>query len=151
MKITKIQTEDRQGKNNKAKAASETENRPTKLFKETLRSGQYLGSPGNLVIIGDVHQGAEVVAYGDILVLGSLQGIAHAGAEGDEKALIWALQFQPTQVRIADHITRPPDEEKKPGGIYPEVAFIKDGLVTIKAYPEGMLERRKFFEQIMEG
>lgn len=149
MKVAKIQTEDRQGKNSKGNAEREVLH--TKLFKGTLRSGQYLGSPGNLVIIGDVHQGAEVVAYGDILVLGTLRGTAHAGAEGDEKTLIWALQFQPTQVRIADHITRPPDEEKKPGGIYPEVAFIKDGLVTIKAYPEGMLERRKFFEQIMEG
>lgn len=149
MKAAKIQIGVRQGKNHKSIPVSEE--LPTKLFKQTLRSGQYMGSQGNLVIIGDVHQGAEIVAYGDILVLGSLRGTAHAGAEGNEKALIWALQFQPTQVRIADHITRPPDEEKKPGGINPEVAFIKDGLVTIKAYPQGMLERRKFFEQIMEG
>lgn len=148
MKVLNFQTE---GQGERSKYSSNKIALPTELYKGTLRSGQFLGAKGNLVVVGDVHSGAEIVAYGDIYVLGSLLGTAHAGAKGYDNSLIWAMHFQPTQVRIAEHITRPPDGEKKPFGYRPEIAFIKDGVVTIEAYPDGLLERRKFFERIMEG
>ena len=53
----------------------------TVLIKRTLRSGQKERHRGNIVIIGDVNPGAEVVATGDVVIMGVLRGLAHAGAE----------------------------------------------------------------------
>ena len=98
----------------------------------TLRSGQNITSEGHLIVLGDVNPGAEIAAAGNIVVLGSLKGVAHAGVEGDETATVTALVFQPTQLRIAEIITRAPENAKKAENI-PEIARIKDG--SIYTYP----------------
>lgn len=103
----------------------------TVLLCRHLRSGQKLFSEGNVVILGDINPGAEVVAGGNILVMGSLRGMAHAGAMGDETAVIAAYRLNPTQLRIANHITRPPDGEVIVMG-EPEVARIRAGKVMIE-------------------
>jgi septum site-determining protein MinC len=104
----------------------------TVLVERTLRSGQSVFYAGNVVILGDVNPGAQVTATGDVIVVGSLRGTVHAGAGGSEKAMVVAFRFEPTQLRIADHIARPPEGMISTG--QPEVARIKDGLVTIEAY-----------------
>ncbi len=88
----------------------------------TLRSGREVRHPGSVVIVGDVNPGSTIVADGSILVWGRLRGIAHAGASGDRKGQIMALQMEPTQLRIADQVARAP--EKTPAQFYPEVAYI---------------------------
>lgn len=77
----------------------------TLLIRKTIRSGQSIDHPGNLVIMGDVNPGAEVKAGGDILIFGALRGIAHAGRNsGYEIPSVSALKFEPTQIRIKDKI-----------------------------------------------
>lgn len=76
------------------------------LVKGKLRAGQSVKHPGTVVVIGDVNPGAEVLAGGDIIVWGKLQGIAHAGAIGDLKAVICALEMTPTLARIGDVTVR---------------------------------------------
>lgn len=109
-------------------------NKPTILYESSLRSGQNISFDGNVVILGDVNPGAEIVAGGHILVMGALRGLVHAGANGDEDATITALNFSPTQVRIASHITRPPDGSDDTAAKPPEVARIKDDNVVIEEY-----------------
>jgi septum site-determining protein MinC len=96
-----------------------------------LRSGQKFFTRGNIVILGDINPGAEVIAGGNILVMGTLRGLAHAGAMGDEQSVIAAFRLNPTQLRIADHITRAPDGDRAVAGI-PEMARIKGGRVVIE-------------------
>jgi len=74
------------------------------LVQRTLRSGYSLTYPGHVVVIGDVNPGAEIIASGNIVVWGHLRGMVHAGAEGDEKAIVCALKLSPTQLRIAGQI-----------------------------------------------
>ncbi|MBO4293383.1 MAG: hypothetical protein J5881_03235 [Clostridia bacterium] len=74
----------------------------TKFHRGSLRSGQRMETEGSLVIIGDVNSGAEVVASDNIVVLGSLRGLAHAGAKGNKSAVIAAGIFDAVQVRIAN-------------------------------------------------
>lgn len=74
----------------------------TKYHRGSLRSGQKMEVEGSLVIIGDVNSGAEVMASDNIIVLGSLRGLAHAGAKGNKKAVIAAGVFDSVQVRIAN-------------------------------------------------
>jgi len=98
------------------------------VVRRTLRSGQSLRHPGQVVVIGDVNPGAEVVAGGDIVVWGRARGIVHAGALGDEKAVICALDLAPTQLRIASHIARSPEEKQRQP--VPEMASVRDGHIV---------------------
>ena len=76
----------------------------TKFYKGSIRSGQKLEFEGSIVIIGDVNDGAEVVAEDNIAVIGNLRGMAHAGAKGNEKAIITANIINSPQIRIASII-----------------------------------------------
>ena len=76
----------------------------TKFYKGSIRSGQRLEFEGSIVIIGDVNDGAEVIAEDNIAVVGSLRGMAHAGAKGNEKAIIAASIINSPQIRIASRI-----------------------------------------------
>jgi septum site-determining protein MinC len=99
--------------------------------RQTIRSGQSLRHFGTVVICGDVNPGAEVIATGDIIVFGTLRGVAHAGATGDAGAQIVAINLRPTQIRIAGFIARSPDSASPPLSKYPEVARIQDDEIHI--------------------
>lgn len=116
----------------------EIEDEHTKFYKKTLRSGQLLESEGNVVIIGDVNPGAEIEAEGNIFVMGSVKGMVHAGKSGNRDAVVVALNLSPTQLRIADLITRPPEGEQK-DYLSPELAYIKDDTIFIEEF----LQKRK--------
>lgn len=85
----------------------------TKFHRGSLRSGQKIESEGSLVIIGDVNSGAEVVACDNIIVLGILRGLAHAGARGNKQAIIAAGLVDTVQIRIAN-IVKEIDREEEP-------------------------------------
>ena len=88
----------------------------TKFHKGSLRSGQRIEFEGSLVIIGDVNAGAEVIAGENIVILGVLRGLAHAGAKGNKDAIIEASEIEAVQIRIADkvkEIERDNEEIKK--------------------------------------
>lgn len=81
---------------------TETDISETKFVQYSLRSGQKEEYPGSIVICGDVNPGAEIVAGGNIMVLGALRGVAHAGATGNKMAIISANYIDVTQIRIAN-------------------------------------------------
>lgn len=123
----------------KADAASEGGALPmqgeeaTLLHKRTLRSGQRIDFDGHVVILGDVNPGAVVNCSGDIIVFGTLRGVAHAGASGNARSIVAAFRLEPTQLRIAQYISRAPDGEAlRPSG--PEVALVRDECIQIEAY-----------------
>lgn len=98
----------------------------------TIRSGVEIRHPGTVIILGDLNPGGNVVADGDILVWGRLRGVAHAGASGNSKCLIVALQMEPTQLRIADFVARAPTT--MPAQFYPEIAHVTaEGIRITKA------------------
>ncbi|MCA9970496.1 MAG: septum site-determining protein MinC [Anaerolineales bacterium] len=122
-------------------AASQAPPRPEKadapadglFLKETLRSGRSVFHEGSVVVIGDVNPGAEVIAGGDVVVWGRLRGLVHAGALGDQTAVICALDLSPTQLRIADQIAIPPDSRgRRPE---PEQAAIRQGQIVAEPWP----------------
>lgn len=95
----------------------------------TIRSGVEIRHAGTVVILGDVNPGGSVIAEGDILVWGRLKGLAHAGSEGNISCRIMTLHMEPTQLRIADKVARPP--ETPPHEYSPEVAYIGEGGIRI--------------------
>lgn len=135
----KVESQDEKGRNMSADTQFEEEDvRPqtqresdTILIKRTIRSGQRESHQGNVVIVGDVNPGAEVEAGGDIIVVGKLRGVAHAGVNGNADAVIIALDLRPIQLRIANYIGRSPDQDSKPDNI-PEVARVEGGNIVIR-------------------
>lgn len=101
------------------------------LVQRTLRSGFSLQHPGHVVVIGDLNPGAEIIAGGNIVVWGRLRGMVHAGAEGNESALVCALDLSPTQLRIAGQIALTPQRK---GKSQPEVVRLVDGQVVAEPW-----------------
>jgi septum site-determining protein MinC len=96
---------------------------------QTLRGGQTLHHIGNIVVVGDVKPGAELVATGDILVFGRLAGVAHAGAQGDANARVYAIDLGATQLRIATMIAAENETNARRG--VPEVALIHEERIVV--------------------
>ena len=103
------------------------------LVRRTLRSGQIVQHPGHVVVIGDVNPGAEIIAGGDVVVWGKLRGIVHAGATGDDGAVICALSLAPPQLRIGNYIARAPEgRESLPE--QPEMAHVQEGEIVAEPW-----------------
>ena len=113
------------------------ESLPTLYLRKTIRSGQSISSDGNIIVIGDVNPGAEIIAKGDITVWGILGGIAHAGSDGNNYAKIRALKLNPVQIRIGEVFARRPDTVNLPYiqkscEYVPEEAFTYKGSIVIR-------------------
>ncbi|WP_195986314.1 septum site-determining protein MinC [Clostridium sp. D53t1_180928_C8] len=117
---------------NSAKVFNGINEGKTKFIKKTIRGGQSIDYPGNIIIIGDINSGAEVSAGGNIIVLGSIKGNVRAGTGGNKKSIIAAFFMQPELMQISDILTVSPDDGLKPS--YPEVAKIKDGYIVVEPY-----------------
>jgi len=100
------------------------------LLTGIVRSGQVLHHDGDLLFLGDVNPGGVITCTGDIYILGALRGTAHAGVDGNEEAIIAASYFAPTQLRISQMISRPPDEWETRETVM-EFAYLKNGSMEI--------------------
>lgn len=97
---------------------SSVETSETKFIRGNLRSGQKEEYSGSIAILGDVNYGAEVIAGENIIVTGKIRGLAHAGANGNKKAIICANSIEPTQVRISNILKEIPENDYKVPFIY---------------------------------
>ena len=103
-----------------------------RIIYSTLRSGQRIDSEHTVVVVGDVNPGAEIVSGGDVIVLGALRGIAHAGAydETGGGRTIFSLCLQPTQLRIGSTLSRGSSD----GGKVPEIARIEGNMIVVEPF-----------------
>lgn len=109
------------------------------FYKGNLRSGQVLEVETSIIIIGDVNPGAKVVSKGNIIILGSLKGNVFAGATGNEKSFVVALDMNPVQIRIADVIARSPDKPVKNAVKETKIAFVEDGNIYIEPLDKNVI------------
>ncbi len=126
------------------------------IYRGNLRSGQDISSDKSIIVMGDVKPGANVTSYGSIYILGELRGNAFAGAGGDHRCVIMALELDPIQIRIAETIAISPDAEKGKkirikkkkflidDGKGPEVAYIENGHIVKTTYGASFL--RQFYK-----
>ena len=110
----------------------EIKNSETKFYKGSLRSGQRMEFEGSLVIIGDVNSGAEVIASENVIVVGNLRGVAHAGAKGNKEAIIAAERINAPQVRISNKVKEleKEDDEYNIAKTYVYIDSEKDEIIV---------------------
>lgn len=109
------------------------------FYKGNLRSGQVLEVESSIIVIGDINNGAKVVSKGNVIILGSLKGNVFAGASGNSKAFVVALDMEPVQIRIADIIARAPDKKSKEVQREAKIAFVDDGNIYIETLNKSVL------------
>jgi septum site-determining protein MinC len=139
-----------------APAATNTSTGTYFVYRGYLRSGHRLQRKESVLVIGDVNPGAEVSSDGDVLVWGRLRGVVHAGAAGNARAIVAALDLEPTQLRIADVMTIGPDPRPgQPGKWFwkrsatkrPEIARIANETISIEEWdatrPGGIVSLRR--------
>lgn len=97
--------------------SQEIESSQTKFHRGAVRSGQKIEYEGSIVILGDVNGGAEIIAGDNVIVLGVLRGLAHAGAYGNKKAIIASASIDCKQIRIADIIKEMEEETDEEGNV----------------------------------
>ncbi|HIE24554.1 MAG TPA: hypothetical protein EYP74_00985 [Anaerolineales bacterium] len=105
---------------------------------KTLRSGARIEYAGNIVVMGDVNPGAEIVAGGNILVWGRLRGSVYAGADVDgqnpaqnAEAFVCALTMTPSRLQIAGEIRNPVEDQKSKKAVK---IFYKDDKFHVKTW-----------------
>ena len=106
---------------------AETEISETKYVYNSIRSGTREEYMGSIVICGDVNSGAEIVAGGNIAIIGTLRGVAHAGANGNNKATIAANVIETTQIRISNLVKEVTEREEKC-----PIYYIKNNSIELK-------------------
>lgn len=88
-----------------------------RFYEGTLKEGMMLDSDGHLVLLGSVCEGAELVAAGNIIVIGGLYGTAHAGCNGHNGSYIMAMDMRPEGLaiaRTAEMYTYPEEQNTEP-------------------------------------
>lgn len=107
---------------------SVTDQQGSLFLPRTIRSGQRISCTGDIVVIGDVNAGAELIADGSIAVFGKLRGLAHAGASGNMDACIVANYLMPKQIRIGSRIAIIPPDREIEG---PEMVQVQQGKIVV--------------------
>ena len=100
----------------------------------TMRSGQKIETENSIVLIGDLNTGAEIVAAGDVIILGTMRGVVHAGAydETGGGRFIFAMDMRPTQLRIGSIISR--GAEKANAQAVGEIAYVDGNAIVVEKY-----------------
>lgn len=94
---------------------------------QTIRSGQVLQAPGDILLIGKIHPGGTIRASGSIFILGELLGLAHAGFNGDNEAIVVADFQTDAQIRIAESVQIIENKAKNQAGTdEKQFAYIND-------------------------
>ena len=107
------------------------------FIKSTFRSGESLHHHGDVVVLADVNPGAEICADGDIVVVGSLKGWVHAGASGDNKAVIIALELPSSRFQIGKYTGVAPvnaRRQPKSSASGPRIAYVRSRSIHVAPF-----------------
>jgi len=99
------------------------------VVKQAIRSGRQIYAPnGDLIIIGSVSAGAEILADGNIHIYGTLRGRALAGIKGNTDATIFCYNLQAELVSIAGIYKLSDDMPGEYIGQFSQVSLVDEKL-----------------------
>ncbi|MAX31765.1 MAG: septum site-determining protein MinC [Halomonadaceae bacterium] len=103
-----------------------------RIYRGTVRSGQQVSAQeGDLVVIGSVNAGAEVLAAGNIHVYGALRGRALAGIHGDHDAAIFCRELHAELLSVAGSYKRLEDIDPRLLSRTVQVSLSEDQLAIV--------------------
>ncbi len=102
------------------------------VIKRILRSGQTLNYSGNIILIGDVNEDAEISVGGSLFVFGSLRGSVTAGRDSGEDAIVVATNLRPKRLQIGDIVLE--EDISKRRKEVASIALVENGKILIYPY-----------------
>jgi septum site-determining protein MinC len=94
-----------------------------------VRSGQQIYAKGcDLIVLGPISQGAELLSDGHIHVYGPLRGRALAGINGNKEAHIFCHSLEAELISIAGHYKLSEDIEKIAWRVNVDISLINEQL-----------------------
>lgn len=99
-----------------------------KIVTTPLRSGQSMFHEGDVLMLGNLHAGAEINATGSIIVLGSLLGQVHAGCNGNNSASVVTMAYKTNQMRIGSMISNAMEPGTSPWWGRPVRVYVEGGV-----------------------
>ena len=124
------------------------------MIVKNIRNGQIIRSERDIILFGDVRPGAVIRSTGSIIVVGNVHGTIHAGANGDESAIIVAPFMHNGQVRISEHvefIDMDDEESKIMNSTLPQIVYLNDLHVLEFAEIEQLAQIRPDFAKNLGG
>ncbi|MBR2276271.1 MAG: septum site-determining protein MinC [Lachnospiraceae bacterium] len=112
----------------------------SKFYKGIVKAGDVVEADTDIIVLGDVNAGGEVISSGNIIILGTLYGTARAGAKGNEDSFIVALDLRPTKLCIGEKSVNVFGKR----GLFkskatPKIVFVKDeGLAAEEITPDSI-------------
>ena len=113
----------------------------SQFYKGCLQDGQSIETESSIIIIGDVLNGASVISAHDIIVLGGLYGEAYAGADGDSRHFVCALDMAPSKLIIGGY-TKEAEKQGKWGmkaKIQQKIAYVKNNRIITEPLTKELL------------
>ena len=111
------------------------------FFKGDLKNKEVLETDNSIIILGDVYPGSAVISAKNIVILGGLYGEAYAGGNGQESAIIAALEMEPERIKIVDFKYKPGKQPK--WGIHtkvqPKIAYVKNNKIAFDVLTKDLL------------
>lgn len=101
---------------------------PTKVIKKTVRSGQAIVHDGDVMLIGNLNDGGEIISSGNVVIIGEARGIVRAGSRGDEESIIYATFMTPELVQIANHVIHMSEPVEN------AIAYLRGGKVLVQRF-----------------
>ncbi len=112
------------------------------FYKGTIRAGQVLETESSVIILGDINPGAQVISAGNIVILGTLYGEAHAGSLGNSACFIVALDMKPSMIRIGEiETTDPVRSTLWKNKQAPKIAYVEDEVIKTEAITTALLNQ----------
>ncbi|HOC52194.1 MAG TPA: septum site-determining protein MinC [Caldisericia bacterium] len=102
------------------------------IVRKILRSGQSIEFHGNVILIGDANEGAEIKVGGSLFVFGILRGSVTAGLETGKDAIVVATSLKPKRLQIGNYILNE-DISKRRKEIV-SVALVENENIVIYPY-----------------
>ena len=104
------------------------------FYKGSLKSGQVLETDSSIIILGDVHPGANVISKKDIIIIGGLYGNAYAGGNGEMGHYIIALDVSAECLKVDNHRYENPKTPKWPirPKFKPQIAHVVNDVVVLE-------------------
>ena len=113
------------------------------FFRGNLKAGELLETETSLVVIGDVEKGARIISKGNVVILGDLHGSVTAGASGNEKTVIVALDMAPQQLKISEVQAVYPEKGKRLGK-GPSIAYVENQGICVKNTKKNIFDLFKY-------
>lgn len=101
---------------------------PTKVIKKTVRSGQAVVHDGDVMLIGNLNDGGEIIAAGNVIVIGEARGVIRAGSKGNEEAVIYAIIMSPELLQIANYVLHMNEP------VLNAIGYVRNGKILVERF-----------------